>query len=142
MLCHPTQEIFTCTKSTLEKGIKYVQCWKGRYQNKVTDVVLVSLLLNLNMFHFFSYYFHHFLEFPRTLCVCLQFRINIYLFKVNNRNIRKRWETRSKLTIKTPERGQWRRSGVFIVNFEHTSSDVSRPFWRPVYQLGYRNSGI
>ena len=27
----------------------------------------------------------------------------------------------SKLTIKTPERGQWRRSGVFIVNFQDTS---------------------
>ena len=27
---------------------------------------------------------------------------NIYLFKVNNRNIRKRCELRSKLTIKTP----------------------------------------
>ena len=26
---------------------------------------------------------------------------------------------RSKLTIKTPERRQWRRSGVFIVRFEH-----------------------
>ena len=25
----------------------------------------------------------------------------------------------SKLTIKTPERSHWRRSGVFIVNFEH-----------------------
>ena len=25
----------------------------------------------------------------------------------------------SKLTIKTPERRHWRRSGVFIVNFEH-----------------------
>ena len=25
----------------------------------------------------------------------------------------------SKLTIKTPERRQWRRSGVFFVNFEH-----------------------
>ena len=25
----------------------------------------------------------------------------------------------SNLTIKTPERCQWRRSGVFIVNFEH-----------------------
>ena len=28
-------------------------------------------------------------------------------------------ETCSKLTIKTPERRQRRRSGVFIVNFEH-----------------------
>ena len=27
----------------------------------------------------------------------------------------------SKLTIKTPERRQWRCSGVFIVNFEHIS---------------------
>ena len=26
-----------------------------------------------------------------------------------------------KLTIKTPERHQWRRSGVFLVNFEHIS---------------------
>ena len=26
-----------------------------------------------------------------------------------------------KLTIKTPERCQWRRSGIFIVNFEHIS---------------------
>ena len=43
---------------------------------------------------------------------------NIYLFKVNNRNSRKRCELLSKLTIKTPER---RRSGVFIVNFENIS---------------------
>ena len=32
--------------------------------------------------------------------------------------------TYSKLTIKTPERRQWRRSGVFIVNFKHTSQLV------------------
>ena len=31
---------------------------------------------------------------------------NIYLFKVNNRNTRKRFEICSKLTIKTPERRQ------------------------------------
>ena len=41
----------------------------------------------------------------------------IYLFKVNNRNIRKRCQTCSKLTIKTPERSHRRRSGVFIVIF-------------------------
>ena len=44
-----------------------------------------------------------------------------YLFKVNNRNTRTRCEIRSKLTMKTPERRQWRRSGVFIVNFERIS---------------------
>ena len=50
-----------------------------------------------------------------------QIPANIYLLKVNNRNTRKRCETCSKLTIKTPERDKWRRSGVFIVNFEHIS---------------------
>ena len=44
-----------------------------------------------------------------------------YMFKVNNRNTRRRCEICSKLTIKTPERRHWCRSGVFIVNFEHTS---------------------
>ena len=43
------------------------------------------------------------------------------MFKVNNKNIRTRWEICLKLTIKTPERRQWRFSGVFIVNFEHIS---------------------
>ena len=44
-----------------------------------------------------------------------------YIFKVNNRNTRKRCEICSKLTINTPERRHRRRSGVFIVNFEHIS---------------------
>ena len=47
---------------------------------------------------------------------------NIYLFKVNIRNTRKRYEICSKLTVKTLERRQWRGSGVFIVNFEHISN--------------------
>ena len=62
-----------------------------------------------------------------------------YIFKVNNRNTRARCEICSKLTIKTTERRhlcpqktsenrtfsdvfkvyRWRRSGVFIVNFEY-----------------------
>ena len=33
--------------------------------------------------------------------------VSIYLFKVSNRNTRKRCEICSKLTIKTPERGHW-----------------------------------
>ena len=44
-----------------------------------------------------------------------------YMLKVNNRNSRIRCEICSKLTIKTPERRQRRRSGVFIVNFDHIS---------------------
>ena len=43
--------------------------------------------------------------------------------KVNNRNTRTS-EICSKLTIKTPERRHWRRSGVFIVNFEYISNLV------------------
>ena len=41
----------------------------------------------------------------------------IYLLKVKSRNTRTRCVICSKLTIKTPERHQWRRSGVFIVSF-------------------------
>ena len=43
------------------------------------------------------------------------------LLKVNNRNTRTTCEICSELTIKAPERRHWRCSGVFIVNFEHTS---------------------
>ena len=46
---------------------------------------------------------------------------NIYLYKINNKNTRIKFEICLKLTIKTPERRQLRRSGVFIVNFEHIS---------------------
>ena len=46
---------------------------------------------------------------------------NIYLFKVNNGNTRERCEICSELTIETPEQRQWRRSDVFILNFEHIS---------------------
>ena len=46
-----------------------------------------------------------------------------YLLKVNNRNTRRTRNICSKLTIKTSERPHWRRSGVFIVNFEHISQE-------------------
>ena len=51
----------------------------------------------------------------------------VYLFKVNKRNTRTMCEVCSKLTIKTPERlqwRQWRRSCVFIVKFEQISHIV------------------
>ena len=43
--------------------------------------------------------------------------VDIYLLKVNNTNTRTRCEMYSKLAIKTPERRQWPRSYIFIVNF-------------------------
>ena len=49
----------------------------------------------------------------------------IYMPKVNNKSTTKRCGMYLKLTIKIPERRQWcrqwRRSGVFIVNFEYIS---------------------
>ena len=64
--------------------------------------------------------YHHF-HFLRQMSVPSQsnYQANICLFKVNNRNTRKRYEICSKLTIKTPERRQKRRSDVSVVNFKH-----------------------
>ena len=44
---------------------------------------------------------------------------NIYLFKVNDRNIIEKCKIYSKLTRKIPQWRQWSRSSVFAVNFEH-----------------------
>ena len=50
-----------------------------------------------------------------------------YLLKVNSGNNRAAMcEICSKLTIKTPERRQWRRSKVFIVNFQQISHIAAR----------------
>ena len=58
---------------------------------------------------------------------CNDWRCNpegIYLPKVKNRNTRTRCEVCSKSTIKHQSGSQWRRSSVFIVNFEHISPFV------------------
>ena len=62
-----------------------------------------------------------FQKYPENFAFQLFILAGIYLLKVNNRNTATRCEICLKLTIKTPERRQWRRSGVFIVNFEHIS---------------------
>ena len=65
---------------------------------------------------------------PKSFCIILfavwkesLTPVNIYLLKVNNKNTRKRCEIYSKLIVKGPKQRQWRRSSVFIVNFEHIS---------------------
>ena len=71
----------------------------------------------------FSYFFR-ILDFSSILAYLSSWKHNpadIYLLKVSNRNTRTICKICSKLAIKTPERRQWRRSGVFIVNFEHIS---------------------
>ena len=55
------------------------------------------------------------------------------MFKVNKRNTRTRYEICLKLTIKTPERHQWHRSGVFAVNFEHIPHSTHRSSVSIVY---------
>ena len=64
----------------------------------------------------------------------------IYLLKVNTRNTRTRCEICLKLTIKIPKRRQCRRSGNFILNFEHviagwdvSKSTYSKPFLNTKY---------
>ena len=47
--------------------------------------------------------------------------VNIYLLKVNNKNIRESCEICLNITTKTSERRQWRRCGVFTVNSDHIS---------------------
>ena len=72
----------------------------------------------------------HFQRFtPSQTPTCHEYTASIYLFKVNNRNTRKRCKICSKLTIKTPERRHWRRTGVFIVNFENTRMALLTSYW-------------
>ena len=51
----------------------------------------------------------------------MQFPADNYQLKVNNTKTRKTCEICSKLPIKTPERHQIRKSGVFTINFENIS---------------------
>ena len=51
------------------------------------------------------------------------------IYLLNNGNTRARCEICSKLARKTPERRQWRRSGVYIVDFEHISYLVLVFLW-------------
>ena len=54
----------------------------------------------------------------------LVYLASICELKVNNKNTRTRREVSSKLTVKTLERRQWRRSRFFTFNFEHVSHRV------------------
>ena len=55
---------------------------------------------------------------------CILNPAGTYMFNVNNRNTRTRYEICSKLAIKTPQRRQWRLSDIFIVYFEYISHFV------------------
>ena len=84
--------------------------------------MFVILLFFNAYFPFLFYIIQHVLQdnIP-ALKLMGTFPVKIYLLKVNNRDTTKRCKISSKLIIKTPERRHWRRSNVFIVNFEHNS---------------------
>ena len=72
---------------------------------------------------------------------------NIYFFKVNNRNTITFFEICSNLTLKTTERCQWCRSGVFIANFEHISKlflyfYIIYWLWTCIYLLGRKTTSF
>ena len=87
----------------------------------ILHLVLVFLLFTLNMWLPAGMYLTNLESMPPTNSnEIIASPANIYLFKFSNRNVRARCGICSKLTIKTPERRQWRRSDVFI-NFEVVS---------------------
>ena len=83
------------------------KCYLEKQYNKWTRTLLFLNFTNASTLRFFRRY-----------------PVSIYLFRVNYWNTRTMREIGSKLTIKTPERGQWRRSGIFIANFEQFSHIV------------------
>ena len=69
----------------------------------------------------FSTHFYFCAHFCLIMNWYVRYPVGNCTFKVNNRSSRTRCEICSKLTIKIPERRHWRRSGIFIINFEHIS---------------------
>ena len=76
------------------------------------ETSVLSLLMDLNIFFTCS---------DNSVPSDSIYSAGIYLFKVNNRNSRTRCEICSKLNMFKYVRHHWRRSGVFIVNFEYIS---------------------
>ena len=74
-----------------------------RFSNKEAEIMTLALFVDFYCNFLESRYFY---------------TANIYLLKVNNRNTRKKYKIRSKLTIKTSERRQQHPPGIFIVNLE------------------------
>ena len=93
-------------------NFKHVYCswciWTCLFPGRAADNA-ISNILTCRLYSIpFSSQFRRFTS-PAGICL------------VNTRNTRKRCEIFAKLTIKTPERRQWLRSGVFMVDFEHIS---------------------
>ena len=114
---YTTKVDFQEPSSTLKKGVNYVMVqlvnyWTAKFQpmQKMENVI----------FRKANICFNHVKNSKNWRCKIFQYwplkhcPANIYLFKVNNRDTRTKCEIFSKLTVKTPERRHWHRSGVFI----------------------------
>ena len=81
------------------------------YSKNICYDILIMFLISLE-----TYSTPKLSKYVTSSSVTYRYPANIYLFKVNYGNTRKRCEICSKLAIKTPERRH-----VFIANFEHIS---------------------
>ena len=89
-------ELFECVWPLYGIGAGRVK----QFQMLLTVVLLLTIQISV-------FFYQQYLSNPA----------NIYLFKLNKRNTGKWYESCPKLTVKSPERRYWHRSGVFIVNF-------------------------
>ena len=89
--------------------------------NHLRMIISNKLIKSVSLFKTALFYVLKYLFFRMDSKLNRTYPAGICLLKVNNRNTRARCEICSKLTIKIPERRHWRRSGIFIVNFEHIS---------------------
>ena len=106
----------------------YVQCcivtsWSSLRHDFMTDRQNQYLALVLVKSFFVVFWrFKMVRTFGNDSCTLILFYpTGNYMFTVNNRNAKTRCGICSKLTIKTPERRNWNRPGVFIVDSEHIS---------------------
>ena len=104
-------------KPHLHIFVKMLTSWP--YNGSLTRNRRPALVYKLSTFHFPSP-----LIIYQSVEKFLKYKADIYLLKVYNKKIKTMLEISSKLTKMTPERHHWRRSGVFIVNFEQISNIV------------------
>ena len=84
--------------------------FQSNESNLIKSTMLYNLLFNDKTFYKTQVAFSTF------------FPAGIYFFKVGNGNTRTMWNLFKVNNKDTPDRRHWRRSGVFVVNFEQTSN--------------------
>ena len=99
-----------------QPGLK-VEIWNCSWYRNETQKVLLYHCGYVKTRSNYKYLFKDSNKVTRTKSSA--FPASIYLLKVYNRNTEKSYEICSKLAQKRPKRLYWRRSGLFIVNFEH-----------------------